>query len=125
MSFSNSTASTIEAFAAALAVPLSPGPDGSVSFVFERSGTLSFTPSTDRRRVLISLAANAAGSTADMAHRALERAGLDPTTNLFVHAGLAADGSIVFAMSLEEEQLDQPVIENCLQRLIAQHGLLV
>ena len=47
--------------------------------------------------------------------------GLDPTTSRFLHAGVAPDGSIVFALSVDDRDIDLPTIESCLNQLIAAH----
>src|SRR5262245_23680644 len=92
----------IEQFATSIGLAASPARDGSFSFVFERSGTLSLTPSADGSRVLLSLARQPLRVDLAIEQQALQRAGLDATSSRFLHAGLAGDGSIVLAVSLGE-----------------------
>jgi type III secretion system chaperone SycN len=121
MPFSRSALQVVEAFAAGLGLPPRPARDGSFTFAFERLGQLTLTPAQDASRVLVSLARRPARLDAALMQRALARAGFDPTSGRVVHAGLAADDSLVYAASLDEAELDLPTIDGCLQQLAALH----
>ena len=121
-SFSNSALMAISSFAGSLGLTANPARDGSFTFVFERSGTFSLTPSDDGNQALVSLARIPVRTDAAMERRALARAGLNPTTSRFLHAGLATDGSIVFSMALHDTDLDLPTLESCLGELVSAHA---
>lgn len=125
MAFSVHALRSIEAFAASMELTAQPARDGSFTFVFERSGSLSLTSSDDGAETLVSLARQPTRSDPAIERRALAVAGLDPTTNRFLHAGLARDGSIVFAQAIADTAFDLPALEACLQRLIAAHDAIV
>ena len=114
----------IEQFSSSIGLPARPARDGSFTFVFERSGTLSLTPSADSSRVLLSLARMPLRADNAIERRALQKAGIDPTTSRLVHAGLAADGSIVLAVGFGENELDLPALESCFQELVRAHDEL-
>jgi type III secretion system chaperone SycN len=123
-SFSIHALRSVEAFAASLGLPARPARDGSFTFVFERSGTLSLTPAEDGAQALVSLARRPARSDSNLERRALARAGLDPATNRYLHAGLAGDGSVVFAIGIDDTALDLPTLESCLRELNAAHDAI-
>lgn len=114
----STTLYAIEQFASTLGLPARPARDGSISFVFERAGTLSMTPSADSSRVLMSLARKPVRPDSSVERRALQKAGIDPTSSRFLHAGLASDGTIVMAESFGENELDLPALEGCFARLV-------
>ncbi len=121
MSLSPTSLRAAEDFARGLGLPLRPARDGSVGFVFAATGTLTLTGSRDGRRVLVSLARRPPRPDPDLLGRALARAGLDPATGRLVHAGLAADGSLVFSLGLDEGECDRPTLDGCLEQLAAAH----
>ena len=120
-SFSTHALRAIDAFAASMDLPARPARDGSFTFVFERSGTLSLTPAEDGAQALVSLARMPARTDGALQRRALARAGLNPMTNRYLHAGMAGDGSLVFAIGLDDGVLDLPTLEGCLRELNAAH----
>lgn len=121
-SFSTHSLRAIEAFTASLGLPPQPpARDGSFTFVFERSGKLSLTPTQDGERALVSLARMPERTDAGRERRALARAGFNPTTGRYLHAGLAGDGSLIFAIALDDGAFDLPTLEACLQELVAAH----
>lgn len=120
-SFSVHALRSIEAFAASMRLPARSARDGSYTFVFERSGTLSLTPAQDGMQVLVSLARRPERSDAALQRRALARAGLNPSTSRFLHAGLGNDGSLIFAIGIHDTALDLPTIEDCFRELVAAH----
>ncbi|WP_375453289.1 CesT family type III secretion system chaperone [uncultured Methylobacterium sp.] len=121
MTFSRMSLGAIEGFAGQLGLPLRPARDGSVSFVFAETGTLSLTPSRDGARVLVSLARRPAWLGPELLQAALAGAGVDPGTGRIVYAGLAADDSLVFSLSLDEAECDLPTLDACLHQLAAVH----
>jgi len=116
MGLSAAARRTIGAFAAQLNLTTEPAADGSHAFAFERSGTLSFTAGSDER-VLISLAWRPALLDEEGERSLLSLAGPDPSDGAFLHAGIAAGGVAVLAMSVDEADFDLPRIDACLQRL--------
>jgi hypothetical protein len=117
--FSSMARSVVESFAANLGLDARPASDGSYSFVFARSGTVTLTPTADGRRAVISVARRPQRLDADGELRFLGLAGLDPTTSRPIHCGIAPDGSLVVAASLPEGQFDLPRLDSCLQSLFA------
>lgn len=117
-SFAHGPRLVVEAFAASLGLPASPARDGSYSFIFAHAGLVTLTAATDGR-TLISLAQQPARPGRETEARVLAAARRDPTSGRFLHAGLAADGSVVFAMALEPTEFDLQTLDTCLQQLIA------
>lgn len=111
----------VEAFAAGLGLPANAARDGSYSFAFAQSGVLTLTAAADGR-TYISLARQPARPGRETEGRVLAAARRDPTTNRFLHAALAPDGSVVFAVALEPTEFDLPALDSCLQQLIATHA---
>ena len=111
----------IEAFAASLGLPSKPARDGSYSFAFRQSGVLTLTPGSDGR-ALISLARKPARPDRAAELKALAAARRDPTTNRFLHAGLATDGSLVFTIGLEAGAFDVPTLDSCFHQLVVVHA---
>ncbi len=120
--FSPRVLDVVRAFSADLGLSAKAGPDGSYTFVFSHWGTLSFTSSEDGARVLVSLA-RTPHVMADVAaeRRLLNAAGMDPTTNELLHAGLAPDGSHVLVTSIEDRRFDLVSLGAALDRLVAAH----
>ena len=121
MVFSRISQQAIASFAGQLGLPAVPARDGSYSFVFEQTGTLTLTSSRDGARVLVSLARRPARLDSELLGAALARAGLDDAMGRVLHAGLASDDSIVFSLSLDEAECDLPTLDACLQTLSAHH----
>jgi hypothetical protein len=121
MSFSYAARQTVEAFAAGMGLPAEPARDGSYNFVFARSGTLSLSPTRDGKRVLISLSAQPRSADQAIQRRAFAMAGRDVTTNVFLQCGLARDGSIVFAVALDDGALNEQTLDASISHLKAAH----
>lgn len=122
MSFSRLSQPALEAFAAHLGLPLRPAADGSVSFAFARSGTLSLTPSRDGGRILMSLARDGLHLDEARERRLLGLSGFDAAFDRAVHVGITRGGSVVFALALDDEEVSLPVLDACLRHLMDLHG---
>jgi hypothetical protein len=116
--FEPATSMTLGRFAERLGVPFRPAADGSVSFRFERSGTLTATPSDDGRSVVLSLAHRPDRPAEQAEWTLLNSAGHDTMLNRFVHAGLDRDGGYHWAVIIANDELSEQLVERCLERLI-------
>lgn len=121
MSFGRASLGVVEGFAAQLGLPLRPARDGSVSFAFATTGTLSLTPSADGSRILVGLARPLRAPDSGRLERALACAGLQPATGRVVRAGLSGDDSLHLVLELPEAAFDLPALDVCLQELGALH----
>jgi type III secretion system chaperone SycN len=111
----------IESFAASMGLPARAAADGSFSFVFSRSGTLSLTSSEEGDRLLVSLARDPVRSDSDLEWRLLLQAGLDPATQTFLHSGMSPDGGLFHVMEFAEDDVDLPALDAVLRRLMEAH----
>ncbi|MEL6841449.1 MAG: hypothetical protein AAFP85_19370 [Pseudomonadota bacterium] len=99
-----------------------PAADGSYSFAFERAGLLSFAPSADGKRAIMSLRAPTQNRlTADDLVQFLCMAQHDPVTQAPISAGMVG-GDFVLAANIPNDSFDLQRIELCLDRLIALHA---
>lgn len=119
MTFSPPALQVLQAFAASLDLPAKPARDGSYSFVFQRSGTLTLTASRDGARVLASLSRMVPRINEDVERRILALAGPDVTTQRLLSAGIGRDGSVIVAVSIDDDELSLPVLETSIQQLMA------
>lgn len=119
MAFSNQALQVIEGFATSLGLPLTPAQDGSYSFVFERSGTLTLTSAADGERTLVSLAARPHRLDQEIEQRLLSLAGPDMTTDRFLSTGVTRDGEAMFVVSIGDGEISLPVLETCMQQIFA------
>ena len=122
--FSQKTLNTISAFTNSMGLPTVPGPDGSFSFLFERSGNLTLTSSQDGDRIVVSLGRAPVAPDAAAQLQFLSKAGRDKTRNRFLNAGVAPDGSFVFVISIEEDDFTLQELEQVLDDLISAHDSL-
>ncbi len=100
---------------------VSPADDGSYNFSFERAGILSFTPSADGKRAIMSLKARTPRRVAaDEMLQFMRIAQRDPVTQTPISAGMVG-GAFVMAANISEDAFDHQQIELCLDRLIALH----
>lgn len=125
ITFSSTGLHAITDFAARAGLSAMPAQDGTFAFRFARSGDLTFLPSMDGTRLIVSLLRTPAFEDPDKELRALQTAGPDLATGLFLHAGLTAGGAIVLSFMLEDHEIDAPRIERCVDRLIEAHNRLV
>jgi type III secretion system chaperone SycN len=110
-----------QSFADRLGLPLRPARDGSLSFAFASTGTLSLTPAPDGSRVFVGLARLARRADGDRLRRALMQAGHQASTGRVVRVGLAADDSLHLVTDLADSELDLPSLDACLQELSGLH----
>lgn len=122
--FSSASLHAIETFASRIGVPAIPASDGTYSFRFEQSGDLSFMPSLDGKRLVISLVQAQAYADSAREARALSAAGADPVTGYFLYAGMSSEGAIVFSFILNDYEIDTPSVERCINNLINAHARL-
>lgn len=118
MVFSPQAVQAVESFAANLGLPARPAADGSYSFRFERSGTLTLTSAEDGVRTLVSLATHPLRMNEDLEARILLLAGPDRTTGRMMSAGVTKDGGAMFAVSVDDGEMSLPTLETCLQQLM-------
>lgn len=123
MRFSPKSMQAIEDFVDNLRMgQVTPAADGSYSFAFERAGLLSFVPSADGKRAVMSLKANTPSRvTSDDLIQFLRIAQRDPVTQNPISAGMVG-GAFVLAANIPNETFDLQQIELCLDRLIALHA---
>ena len=119
MSFSSQARQVVASFAANLGLPAVPAADDSYSFVFERTGTLTFTSALDGERTLVSLQVRPHRLDEDLERQILSLAGPDVSTNRFLSAGLTKDDQVMFVVAIEDSEMNLPTIEQCLQQLLA------
>lgn len=123
MQFSSKSVQAIDDFVDNLGMqPMTAAADGSYSFAFERAGVLSFAPSADGKRAIMSLKAETPKRLAgDDLIGFLRIAQRDPVTQTPISAGMAG-GAFVLAANIPDENFDLQQIELCLDRLIALHA---
>lgn len=102
-----------------------PAVDGSYSFVFERSGTLTLTSARDGERTVISLLTGLVRLDREVEEQLFSIAGPDITTGRFLSAGLTRDGDALFAVSADDAEMDVPTLEVCMQQLFAARAAVV
>ena len=119
--FSNATLQVIKRFAGDIGIDAIPAADGSFSFEFSHSGLLSLNSSEDGKRVIVSLARQPYMPEAALELNFFLQAGYDPSTNRFRHAGLAEDGTLVGAISVDEHDFSISTLDESFQQLINMH----
>ncbi|WAJ30494.1 hypothetical protein [Antarcticirhabdus aurantiaca] len=124
MAISSRAIQTINAFAASMGVEAAPAADGSYSFVFQRSGTLTLTAASEPGRVLVSLAARPQQLDERLEGELIQLAGPDPSTGRLLSVGVGRGGHVIFAVGLDDDEMDLPAIETCLRQLMAARAVL-
>lgn len=121
--FSPQARQTIEAFAASMGFASMPSPasDGSYTFVFEHSGTLSLLAGRDRRHVIMALGRRPFIADESYVRRFLAGASLEATTAGPLHAGMTSDGQFYYATQISSDHFDLPTLEYNLNQLDAAH----
>jgi len=117
---------TIEDFANSMQMKnrLEPAADGSFTFEFEQSGTLSLLPSQDDRHIFVALGRPPCSSDGTYLEKFLKSAGVDEDENQPLHAGISPNGQFYYVTVLPVQQFDLPGLESCLNRLIWVHDEL-
>jgi hypothetical protein len=121
--FSRQTRQTVETFASSMQFARMPKPakDGSYNFVFEQMGTLSLIATEDGKYVLMALGRKQRINDNGRMKRFFAGAGLDPTTNAALHAGIAPDGAYYYVTRIPSDRFDLPTLEETLNWLNAAH----
>ena len=119
MTFSGQALQAIRALAESMGLPVQPAVDGSFSFVFERSGTLTLTSATSGERTIVSLDAPLDRLDQVAEQQLFSAAGPDLTTGRFLSTGITGDGSALFAVSLDDDDMNLPALEVVMQQLFA------
>ncbi|MGV6871589.1 CesT family type III secretion system chaperone [Pseudochelatococcus sp. B33] len=119
VSFTNASLHAIESFAERAGIVAIPARDGTFSFTFERSGTLSFVPTDDSEQLIIFMKRTPRYPDPDRELKALKLAGDDRSTRRTLHAGVTAEGAIVLSFVLDNSDIDVPTVLACIDRLIS------
>src|SRR4051794_6859335 len=117
MAFSTQALRAVESLAASLGLPLVPASDGSYSFMFEQSGRLSLTSAAAGDRTVVSLSMRPHRLDEEVEQRLLALAGPDITSNRLLSTGVTRDGSVIFAVSVDDGEMSLPMLETCMQQL--------
>ena len=120
LQFSPQARTTVEGFSESLGLPALAARDGSYCFAFQRSGTLTITPASDNR-VIVSLERRPERTDEALLKRFFLAAGIDPTTNRALHAGLAKDGSLIYSVDFPVDDFTVPALHAGLGTLIEAH----
>ena len=122
--FSGRALKTIEDFTANIEMQgISPASDGSFTFAFEHAGIMSLTPSTDGKRAILSLKQMPQRQQlAEDLKAFFKLAQFDPITQKPITTGMASDGGLILAASIDENDFNLPTVETCLDRLIELHS---
>lgn len=120
--FSDRALDVFAGFAANMDIDhLSPAADGSISYDIQHAGLLSFTPSGDGARALVSLKRVPEYPQTEELRRFLGLSRWEPYLGLTVNAGMSADGGLVLVAAIDEAGLDLQTLEQCVDLLIALH----
>lgn len=119
VSFTNAGLHAIKSFAERAGIAAVPARDGSYSFTFERSGTLSFVPSENGDGLIIFLMRTPPYPDSRRELKALQLAGDDRPTGRSLHAGVTQDGAIIVSFVLDNSDVDVPTVLACIDRLIS------
>ncbi len=109
--------SAVSSFAGSLGLEARPASDGSYNFIFERLGTLSIAAAEDGRTAIIALSRQPRTNAATSELSLLAQAGFSMAYNRIVHAALAADGSHVLAVEMDDTALNLPELDDALRVL--------
>lgn len=109
----------IDEFAASMNIVARPAADGSYSFVFQHSGTLTFTATSADDMTLLSLHVPLPFINEDMELRLMQLAGPERSTNRFLSVGITRNGEAMLVVKIGDQEMNQPQIETCLQQLFA------
>lgn len=122
--FAGESLRAAEDFAAQMGLPCRPARDGSVSFVFAQTGTLTLTPGEDGEAMHVSLMRRPARVDPETARSALAAAGLDASSGHLIHVGLTSDEDLIFSVRLARGEVSPQAIESALDLLRQRHDIL-
>lgn len=118
MAFSNQVVRTIDEFAASMSIVARPAADGSYSFAFQHSGTLTFTSTAAGDATLLSLLVSTSFLNEATELRLIQLAGPERSTNRFLSVGMTSSGAAILVVKIGEQEMNLPQIETCLQQLL-------
>ncbi|MGQ3214495.1 MAG: hypothetical protein ACT6U0_14155 [Shinella sp.] len=119
MAFSNQVVRTIDAFAASMNIAARAAADGSYSFAFQHSGTLTFTSTPAGDATLLSLHVSTSFLNEEAEFRLMQLAGPERSSGRFLSVGVTSDGGAMLVVKIGEQDMNLPQIETCLQQLLA------
>lgn len=119
VAFSRQAISTIDEFAASMSIVARPAVDGSYSFAFQRSGTLTFTSTPTGETVLLSLHVSVPFINDETELRLMQLAGPERSTNRVLSVGTTRNGGAMLVVKIGDQEMNLPQIETCLQQLLA------
>lgn len=122
MAFGPGERHVIESFAAQLGLPARAAKDASYGFVFDGTGTVTFTPARPGGGVVMSLSWKPARVDGGLMRKCLANGGFDASAGLTVHASLSSDEVILLSVRFEENQISLPMVETCMQDLFARRA---
>ncbi|WP_068310228.1 CesT family type III secretion system chaperone [Polycladidibacter hongkongensis] len=116
--FSSSILSILHSFADTVGVPFEPAADGSVSYSFSESGTISFTPARNGDALVISRSRTLqTQERTDLTALASQSAYVaELQSDLFV--GLTPQGDVYFSTVLFAQEISLPKVEAAIDQLI-------
>lgn len=121
--FSTQSLNVLQGFSQNMGIPqVDPMTDGSVTYHFDRAGTLCFAPSEDGTRIVVTLKRPAHGAQTEDLKRFLALSHWDSYLALTINAGMGADNGLVLAASIQERDFNLQTVEQCVDRLISLHG---
>lgn len=118
MAFSNQVVRTIDEFAASMNIVARPAADGSYSFAFQHSGTLTFTSAAAGDATLLSLHVSTSFLNEETEMRLMQLAGPERSTNRFLSVGVTSSGAAMLVVKIGDPEMNLPQIETCLQQLL-------
>lgn len=121
--FSSQAQQTIAAFAESMMMNGVPRPaaDGSYTFLFEKSGTLTLIPASDGRNVILAVGRRPAIDDVSTMRVFFGNAGLEVTSTGPLHAGIAPNGDYYYAVVIPNGRFNLPTLETALNECFAAH----
>ena len=121
--FDDRSRQTVYDFAGAMNLLAQENSDGTYSFTFSQAGELSLLASGDDRPgnegpIMVSLARAQPRPNPTLAMALFRRAGIQPLTNISIHAGVARDESLILTMAIPRDKFDLTTLESGFDRLI-------
>ena len=121
--FDERSRQTVYDFAGAMNLLARENADGTYSFSFSQAGELSLLASGDDRPgnegpIMVSLSRAQPRPNPKLALALFRRAGIQPLTNIAVHAGMARDESLILTMAIPRDKFDLTTLETGLDQMI-------